>query len=219
MVKRSFKFLTILLISFVFITGCDAPKVEKVDNVIDGINFKTEYEKFNGEKLVLEIEKENPFKYLTEDNVLEVISSSSIIYFGYPDSNLCRGMVDILLELAKDEKIDNIYYMNVLDNRASYEIIDDELKEVKEGTSVYYKIIKYLGSNLDNLVVEENEQIYETLEKGINAPALLFIKDGNIVSYYDDFHEFKLDEFVGFGEKDILKIKEDLSNLIEKIKN
>ena len=219
MVNKILKFSTILLITLICFTGCDTPRFEDASTVVDSVNFKTEYENLNHENYELTIDKENPFKYLTDGNVLNVIKGDSIIYFGYPEDCMSREVVNILLDLSKEKELENIYYMNVLVNRTNYELIDNELKKVSEGSSLYLEMIKFLDSNLESLEIKKDDVVYKAEDKIIDSPAILFIKDGKIVEYYDDFGQTLDEEFIGFGKKDIVLIKDELNILIDKIKN
>ena len=63
----------ILIISIFLICGCEIkPQIEKEEQVIDGLNFKVEYEKYNSTKYQLNIEKDNNFKYLDMNNINNV---------------------------------------------------------------------------------------------------------------------------------------------------
>lgn len=219
MVNKIIKFSTILLITIICFTGCDAPRFEDASTIVDSVNFKTEYEGFNLDNYELNIDKENPFKYLTNGNLFNVIKSNAIIYFGYPEDRMSREVVNILLDLSNEKDLDNIYYMNVLVNRSNYELVNDELKMVEEGSSLYLEMIKLLDSNLKSLEIRKDDVIYKIDDKIIDAPSILFIKDGKVLKYYNDFSLYTNKEFIGFSEKDIVSIKNELSILIDKVKN
>ena len=93
----------ILIISIFLICGCDIkPQIEKEEQVIDGLNFKVEYENYNSTNYQLNIEKDNNFKYLDMNNINNVFSSNNIIFIGEPQDNKSRYLVDSLNNIEKD---------------------------------------------------------------------------------------------------------------------
>ncbi len=225
-----------IIIVLIIIVGCsyNSPTIEKEQNVMDGINFKAEFENASQEKFQLLIEKENPFKYLNEDNMEGVFQNTNIIFLGYPESNISRAVVKELLDLSKELEIEDIYYYNVLNNRSQYILtpVSDkkenedvkepkyEITKTKEQTKSFEKIKTYLKKYLaKQTITDSNGKKYEVPEKTILAPAIVFIKDGKITSYYSNFPKKEQEEFIGFNEKDLKKLKDNLVKLIENIKN
>ena len=63
----------ILIISIFLICGCEIkPQIEKEEQVIDGLNFKVEYENYNSLNYQLNIEKDNiiVYKNLQEEGII-----------------------------------------------------------------------------------------------------------------------------------------------------
>ena len=127
------KYIMILISFFllIFLTACSKDvsfKAIKEEEVEDGITFKTEYE--SDDFLFqdgLEIAKENPFKYLTLETIENVFNNTSLVYIGSPSDINSRYTVKILMSLAKDYNIKDIYYFDVLTNMFTYELEDKEL--------------------------------------------------------------------------------------------
>lgn len=177
----------ILIISIFLICGCDIkPQIEQEEQVIDGLNFKVEYENYNSTNYQLNIEKDNNFKYLDMNNINNVFSSNNIIFIGEPQDNKSRYLVDSLNNIEKDYKND-IYYYNYKDNNPKYEIKDEKLVKTSDGTKLYNEMLEKLNDYITTLNVEQEEQVYKTEEKVFSTPAVIFILDKKIYGYYDDF--------------------------------
>lgn len=177
----------ILIISIFLICGCEIkPQIEKEEQVIDGLNFKVEYENYNSTNYSLNIEKDNDFKYLDMNNINNVFSSNNVIFIGEPQDNKSRYLVDSLNNIEKDYKID-IYYYNYKDNNPKYEIKDEKLVKTSDGTKLYSEMLEKLNDYITTLNVEKEEQVYKTEEKVFSTPAIVFILDKKIYGYYDDF--------------------------------
>ena len=177
----------ILIISIFLICGCEIkPQIEKEEQVIDGLNFKVEYENYNSTNYQLNIEKDNNFKYLDMNNINNVFSSNNVIFIGEPQDNKSRYLVDSLNNIEKDYKND-IYYYNYKDNNPKYEIKDEKLVKTSDGTKLYNEMLEKLNDYITTLNVEQEEQVYKTEEKVFSTPAVIFILDKKIYGYYDDF--------------------------------
>ena len=131
----------------------------------DNTLFKNEYEKLNnvasenGKKYpMVNIPDNNKIKYTSYDEVIDIFNNKgdAVVYFGYPSCLYCRTAVGVLLNTSKDMDIDNILYLDIENNDKRY----GEL----------------LGKLGDTFVDSDNsEKIY--------SPLVIFIVDGNIVSY------------------------------------
>lgn len=177
----------ILIISIFLICGCEIkPQIEKEEQVIDGLNFKVEYENYNSTNYQLNIEKDNNFKYLDMNNINNIFSSNNIIFIGEPQDNKSRYLVDSLNNIEKDYNID-IYYYNYKDNNPKYEIKDEKLVKTSDGTKLYNEMLEKLNNYITTLNVEKEEQVYKTEEKVFPTPAIVFILDKKIYGYYDNF--------------------------------
>ena len=213
------KFVKVLLviIMVLVLTACNSRES-------DAIKFKKEYEVLNGKKSEngkntiknLKISKNNPIKYATYDEVIDVIKKGTgIIYLGYPECPWCRSAIPVLLESAKDYKIDTIYYINMLKERDYYEVKDGKLVYKKDddgkymkGTKGYFKLLKSLDSELDEYVIEDDGKKYDVKEKRIYVPLIIFVNDGKIIgthlstvdtqeSGYDELTKEEYDELNG----------------------
>lgn len=178
----------ILVISICFLLcGCEiTPQIEKEEQVIDGLNFKVEYENYNSTNYQLNIDKDNNFKYIDMNNINKVFSSNNIIFIGDPKDDKSRYTVSTLIKLKKDYNVD-IYYYNYEENNPKYEITDEKLEKTKDGTELYNEMLKRLEKYITPLNIEKDSKVYTTEEKNFSNPALVFIVNNKIYGYYDDF--------------------------------
>ena len=96
----------------------------KEGKISDGQKFKEEYEALNntvrksdGQTYgTMNIPKDNPIKYTTAKEALEVLdSNSAIIYIGAPWCPWCRNAIPVLFDLAEKYEVENIYYIELDD--------------------------------------------------------------------------------------------------------
>ena len=135
------KFLTLLLIVTLVLTLTACTKETKTS---DAKQFKEEYESLNGEDngngkkiRTITISEDNPFVYASTDEIAKKMedNESFIVYFGFAKCPWCRSMIEQLIKSAKDNNIDTIYYVDVLEIRDTYQIDDNgEVQLTKEGT-------------------------------------------------------------------------------------
>lgn len=148
----------------------------------DEIKFKEEYESLNGteykEEQILKsisISNDNNIKYVTDKEIVGLLENgTNIIYLGWPECNWCRSLVPVLIDVAKENEIENIYYYNFKNIRVAYENNNDEAK-----TKIYEKIVEIMGEDLVSVFDEESPR---SGEKKVLAPTIIFIKNGKYVS-------------------------------------
>ena len=197
--------LLLCVFSLVGCTGSDASK------------FKKEYESLNGKEndkgrdyLEITIEKDNPIVYANLDTILEVIDGNGIIYFGFAECPWCRNALPVLLEAAKEQKVEEIYYYDIQDIRDTLELVDGKINVVKEKSEDYKKIYDALYESLN---------VYEGLEdntiKRLYAPTVVFVKYGKVVGLHESTVESQVDPSVPMTDSQ----KQELKNIyIEGIK-
>lgn len=207
----------LVTISLFILTSC-------TNKQTDALKFKEEYESLNGvvgkngqKNKSLSISKDNPMKYATYDEVLDIIEDGTgIIYLGFPDCPWCRSALPVLLEAASDYNIDTIYYIDMKNERDAYEVKngklvyqkDEDGNEIK-GTKGYFKLLKAMDAHLDDYVVtDEDGKEYDTGEKRIYVPLIIFVNNGKVIgthtstvksqeSGYDDLTDEEYDELNG----------------------
>ncbi len=144
-------FILIILI----ITGCEAKKVEEIT---DAEKVSIEYN----------VSKDNQFIYATYDQMIDLLKSDGIIYFGYPEEDFCKSIVEILTDITKGQEI-NIHYYNprqlVAKDSLEYQQLLDLLDQdnlnvpavyfVKEGKIIDKEVSLSKRDNLEYLTKEE----------------------------------------------------------------
>ncbi len=189
----------------------------KKDNSSDAIKFKTEYESFNDKKyddkekyLNVNIEEDNLYVYKSDVEILDVLENQTgVVLFGFSKCPYCRSIVNILNEVAKDNKIEKIYYVDILNIRDSYEIMDNTAVRISNGSSSYYKLLEKLDEYLTGYyITDENDVKYNTGVKRIYAPTVVVVKNGEVIGFYEgtiDTAEYNKD-LTKDEEKELKKI-------------
>lgn len=167
--------------------GCDMVEVTKVEDDIqtDSIRFSKEY------KLD---DDENIYKYETYDNVMDTLKKETgIIYLGFPSCSLCKEVIPLLNEVAKEKNIEEILYYN--------------FKDIRENNTEEYK---ELSNVLSNYIKEDDEG-----NKRIEAPTIIFVNKGNILGVYVGNLPSNTEELISLEDKE--KLKQNFSSLIDKM--
>lgn len=117
----------------------------------DNYKFSVEYTK---------VPMDNVFVYKTEEEIIDILENGSgIIYLGFPECPWCQTYTVYLNEVAKDNSIEKIYYLNIKEMRSN-------------NTENYQKIVSLLDSVLET---DENGN------KRVFVPQVVFVKKGEIV--------------------------------------
>ena len=105
----------------------------------DAVKFKYEYEVLNDTKTAsgenyttVNIDINNPIKYVTLNELNNIIENEEgYIYISSPSCPFCRATVETLLQVAKELKIDTIYYYDAFkeNNEENYDEIMAKLKD------------------------------------------------------------------------------------------
>lgn len=182
------KILMIILL-VILLVGCDATKnVFKKES--DAILFKEEYESLNDKKdyndnkyRVLELDEDNPFIYKDISDILEMIDNKETfaVYFGFASCPWCRSIVTNLIDVSNNLGIETIYYVDIEEVRDLLSLDEDGNIVTKErGCKDYYKLLEKLETVLDDyILIDENGNEVNTLEKRIYAPNIVSIVDGD----------------------------------------
>ena len=181
--KKVFLVLALLLL-VVSVTACN-----KVDKSSDAYRFKEEYESLNGEDngngktiRTISIDEDNPFVYASSDEIAQMMDENKtfVVYFGFAKCPWCRSMIEQLVKSAKDNNIDKIYYVDVLEIRDTYQLNDEGYAEkTKEGTEGYNALIEKMGNVLTEYTLsDEDGNKVEVGEKRIYAPNVVVVVKG-----------------------------------------
>ena len=167
----------------------------------DSIRFKVSYEYINiveydnGKTIKVDIPVNNGIKYLANDEIIDFFKTGTgIVYFGYNTCPWCRNIIEPLIEVASEENINTIYYVNS----------KNDLSKIKKDL---YKI-------LDDYLKTDPE----TLEKRLAVPDVYFIKDGKIMFHHIGTVESYKNPYNRMNNKQIKELKEIYRSGIEVIK-
>lgn len=168
----------------------------------DGVLFREEYEKLNGELTSdgeeypkVNISSNNVTKYSNIEEIVSLFNNEgdAVVYFGYAECLYCRSAVQVLYDVAKTTELDILYYLDVSNQGEEYNTLYEKLG--------------------DELVEEEDNG-----NKVINAPLVIFIANGRVVSYnkgtlfsqespyipLDEWQVYGLSEIYQYGINDVL---------------
>lgn len=181
--------------------------------------FKLEYEALNGQKsdsdkkyTEVHINNDNKIVYADYSTVFDVLDSTGIIYFGFPECPWCRNAVPVLLEAAKESGVEQIYYLNNRDDRDTKILKDGKVITEKEGTSKYKKLLEKLGDKVSSYDGLEDENI-----KRLYYPTAIFVKDGEITDYIEGTVESQQDPYKQLTKKQKQELKEKYQKAISKL--
>ena len=194
--KKKYLYFSFILLVILFISGCK--REEKIEVITDAIKFKEEYESLNGKKNSRDIEyrellinENNPFIYSDAKEIIEKMDNeeSFYIYFGSNKCPWCRSIIETLIDVANDNNIIKIYYIDIWDKdgkeilRDKYEYNEDnKIVKTYEGTSEYFTLLDRFSDYLDDYTITnpKTNKIKKLEEKRIYAPTFIYIEKGNI---------------------------------------
>lgn len=192
----------------------------------DAIKFEEEYEALNNkgndynDKLYLEldIKKDNIVKYIDEEEAVEILEKGSgVIYFGFAACPWCRSMIETLLDTAKENNFDEVYYLDILKMRDAYKVENKEVLRTKEGTDSYYKILDLLADELtDYNITDAKGKEYATGVKRLYAPTVVVVKKGKIVGFHEDVVPSLEDPYAGLSKKQEKELTEIFEEMFSK---
>lgn len=168
----------------------DSNPFKDSNKISDAIKFKQEYESLNNiinkngknEYLKINIDKNNPMVYKTSKEIVDILKNGTgIIYLGFSKCPWCRNAVPALIDVAKNTKTKEIYYLDIYDIRN--ELVLDDNKNIitkKPGTTDYLDMVKLLNDYLKPYDGLEDESI-----KRIYAPTIVFVKDGKVLKIHE----------------------------------
>ncbi len=181
--------------------------------------FKKEYESLNGKQTEegkeyknITIKENNPVVYASYKEIFDVLDSTGIIYFGFPECPWCRNAVPVLLEAAEETGIEKIYYMNNVNDRDIKTLKDGNIITKKEGTNNYNKLLQKLGDNAPTY-----EGLNDSSIKRLYFPAVIVVKDGNIVDTIFGTVDSQKDPYIPLNSAQTKELKEKYVTAINKI--
>lgn len=126
-------------------------------------NEETESQKFSS--IYNLVEENNLFHFSDATEILSILNSKSgVILMGFPLNEWTNYYADILDEVAKELKLDTIFYYNFLKDR-------------DESNGTYETIV----NKLNMYVTVDDEGT-----KDLHAPTVIVVKNGEVIGYFDD---------------------------------
>ena len=138
-----------ILLILLLLVGCS--------NKNDIDKFKEEYESLNDSNIEVNIDSNYNIKYLSIDEVVTFLENDTgILLFGISNDGMTRSVVETLLEVAKENKL-NLYYYN-----------PSNIEENESFSKMIGILNDYLQTNEDN-------------QKVLSVPDVYFVKEGKII--------------------------------------
>ena len=178
----------------------------------DAINFKKSYEALNGvtnqngnEYRKVTIPKENPIVESSAKTIIEKIENQEnfYVYFGSPLCPWCRSVIEKAIQVANNNGIDKIYYVDVWDEegneilRDKYTIDDNGMAvKIAGGTDEYFKLLTYLDAVLPTYTYAANKNGGSELnieEKRIYLPLFVYIANGNPIRVTNGLSDLQIE--------------------------
>lgn len=149
----------LMVVASIFCVGCNKDKSKQ-----SALDFKEEYEKVNEKVMIkdikyrsLNIDEDNPYVKVSIDEIAKKIENEETFYL-YVGDHLCpwcRSGLEKMIEVAKNEGIKTIYYVDFWDDNHNeilrdlydVEIDGEDIKIIKtqeetEGYKILYESVK-----------------------------------------------------------------------------
>lgn len=220
-------FIVIVICAFLVIGLCVfAIYNHDEEKITDAIKFKDEYELLNDVATgngdyrypIVSIDSDNPIVYKTPKEILEVLEQEdAVIYFGFATCPWCRNVVETLINVAKDNDIEKVYYVDIKDIRDTYEFNGTiEPKMTKKGTKGYYDILDFFGDNLDKYYVkDEDGNQYDTGVTRLYAPTVVSVSDGEVLDMHVSTVVSHINPYEKINKEQQGELKKELENVIK----
>ena len=186
----------------------------------DEIKFKTEYESMNNKKwefegykgnyLKINIPDNNLVKYATDKNILDLVTNGThVIYFGNAGCNWCRSAVSVLIDAAKSEELEEIYYYDFFTLRDAYEEGSN-----KELVSLYESLMNEMGEFIDKTFDDESRV---AVKKRLSAPTVVIVSSGKVVDLHYKTVDSHIDYNKDLNDKEKKELKDKYLDMFKKL--
>jgi len=196
-IKENKKLLVIVGIVLVIIVIVVVFLVKSVffsSSNLDSRSFIKEYEELNGEKTKdgkeypeVKIPDDSNIEYLTIEEALDILDNgTATIYIGYPECLYCRSAVQVLLDTAVKSDINKVYYLDISELWSVKEINKKgKIVTKQKADKNYSKLLKELDDLHveDYVLIDDEGKEVGTKEKRVITPLVLFVVNGDIVSF------------------------------------
>lgn len=200
----------------------------------DAKKFKEDYESLNGVVIKdnvsyrnVTIPEDNPIVYSTFKEVSEKIENkeSFVVYVGFSACPWCRSVITPVLEVAKENKIDTIYYVNVRSDNTKASDLRGYYKLDKNNKAVvdikadenYYKVLNTLDEFLSPYTLQTSKgKTVKTGENRLYAPSFIVYKEGKAIGLDECISEKQTDGFMELTDEILKDVKEKANTLFKK---
>lgn len=195
MKKKLLLLLGLIVVGGLTLTGCKQVRQSALD-------FKEEYESVNGTEArnkkpfrSLSISKYNPIVKITQEELISKLDNNETFYLYVGDSLCpwCRSGIEKFIEVAMDQNIENVYYVDfwdeeyndILRNLIKAEKVNGEIvfTETQEATTAYKKLMAKVEGLVQDYTVTLDGETYNTGEKRVMGGDLFYFKDGEALKY------------------------------------
>ena len=233
MKKRIIVISVIVLLLIIGVIVYSVKEDKNMNKNEDAIAFKLEHEELNGlvhpnnsERVHKDmyIPEDNPFVFSTFDEIIDLLENNGtgVVYLGFPICPWCRNLVPVLTDAAIEFGVEEIMYRNILEDRNLLELDNDgNIVELEAGNPGYYRLMELLGDHVPVYRDLEDDSI-----RRIYVPAVIFIKDGEVVRYFQNLASFEervpnepLGSFTPMNEEEQRELKEIFLNYFSIIFN
>lgn len=132
------KVITAIIIMFI-ICGCTV-------NFKSGLKFKKLIEQENSSYRKVTIKEDNPFEIIDIDSLINKFKKEESFYLlvGSNKDNQTRSTLETFIEVAKEEKLNKIYYIDITDYRDELALENEEVIVINNGDIRYQYLLDYL---------------------------------------------------------------------------
>ncbi len=196
--------------------------------ITDAIKIQREYASLNDKVnetnqkkyLSVNLSEDNPFCYAKEEEIINLLENGTgIIYFGFKTCPWCRSMIEELEKTAKEKNLDKIYYLDISNIRDTLALDEnDKIVTEKQGSSTYYKIVKFLEEYLKEYTLTSKEgKIIKTGEKRLFAPTVLAVSNGEIRFFHEGTIDSQKNGYEKLTEEQKGSLRKIFSDLIDSL--
>lgn len=225
---KKFLISTLILLFVITLTGCSLES--------EADKFREDYESLNGEKTddgnkyrEISIDYNNPIKYSSFKEVKEKINNKDtfIVYVGFSACPWCRSVLPYVLESAKENKIDEIYYINVREDNTKesdlrgYFKLDENNNVVVDiyPDKYYHHVLNTLNDFLEPFTIEnEQGEVFETGENRLYAPTIIVYKKGKAIALDECISDKQNDPYQELTKDMQKEMKEKANKLFKEYK-
>jgi thiol-disulfide isomerase/thioredoxin len=191
------------------------------------LDFKNEYESINGKVIKgdlkqrdLDIPKDNPYIKTDIKTIVEKIKNKETFYLYVGDSLCpwCRSGLDMMIQVAKEQGVKDIYYIDFWDDnhkeilRDLYEVDTTgkkaKFKKTQDAVEGYDELIEAVKDYVQNYTIAKDGKTYDVGVKRTYGGDHFKFVDGKCIAYVS-LRSDKLENALGELTIEVLKDQKD----------